>query len=751
MNTPDIIRDCWNRLGWRFICANGKQPLRTGTFGKTIKRETSLGEVLTHLHGGGNIGLITGAPSGGLLVLDYDPGAALPDPLPDTVIVRTGRGGLHVYYLMPPGHALTNSTNGAALGPHIDVRGEGGFVVFPPSLHPDTMQRYAFEPGHGPHEMALAPLPDSILHALTAKPERKQVQRASNSARDTNAARRYALSVLEGEAAKVTSAAPGTRNATLNTGALLCCFRDWPVSHDEIEGRMLEAALDAGLPEREARATIASALKAGANDPREIPESARRNGNGAHQGKAHADASEAPEGGDLDAVRTARLTMATAARRLAELHGPDIRHHSGLGWLAWDGRRWGQDEKDVMLRARDLREEILRERELRGYAQPGCEGLSKAYHRHAREVHSDKGLRAVLHLAQSEPGINGDGIEWDAHPDLLNCANGTIDLRTGKLGMHRREHYLTQCTPLEFDPNAQCPRFEQFLAEIFFGERALVDYFQWVAGYSLTGDISAQVWFILHGCGANGKTTLLDALRFALGPDYAHQLDPDELLQHPLARHSTERAALRGKRLVLASESPEGRRLNEPLIKSLTGGDPQRARFMRENSFEFFPVLKLFLGTNHRPSVRDDSGGFWRRVRLIPFNATFPPESRDPSLPEKLHGEAPGILAWAVRGAMRHFAQGEPEVPEQVRAAGQEWQTDSDRIAEFLEAECLRNAAMRCGKSDLYKAFTKWGGGGESLRSFNRRMEARGFAEGRMTGGKTCWLGIGLAAQSGAE
>ena len=448
--------------------------------------------------------------------------------------------------------------------------------------------------------------------------------------------------------------------------------------------------------------------------------------------------------GTVDKVKSTRLSEHAAARRLLKLHGEDMRHAAGLGWLVWDGYRWARREKAAWRRVQDLSSVVRAELADLGMVP---EDIAKAYYAHAKRIESAAGKKAILEEAEAVEGIDGDSIEWDAQPWMLNCPNGILDLRTGRLGQHVREHHITKLCAVEYDPAAVSPAWIKFLEEVFGWNYDVINYLQWALGYALTGRTDHDVFYVLHGEGSNGKTTLLDVVQSVLGEDYSQQISPEELMAQTFARHTTELAQLRGARLVVATETSEGRRLNEPLIKALTGGDKMRARFMREDSFEFMPELKLFIGTNHRPVIRDGSVGMWRRVRLIPFEVQFLAEQRDPYMKEKLLEEREGILAWLVAGAMQ-VEDGEPNLPDVVSAATQEYQTDSDVLGKFLEEECDLLEHFTVSKSVLYRAFHAWTNGRcESKKAFGTKIASRGFEESSRHGAQRAWKGIGLLSQ----
>lgn len=438
---------------------------------------------------------------------------------------------------------------------------------------------------------------------------------------------------------------------------------------------------------------------------------------------------------------TAALSDLALANRLAVKCGGDLKHHSGLGWLEWDGRRYLHNEKGARRHAHTLGKLLRKEVAERKVTDPE---RARKWYAAAKRAESASGIKAVLQVAEALESFDADHNEFDPDPWLLNCPNGTIDLRTGELRGHKREDFITVLCPTPFNPEADCPRFLECLANIFCNDVELVSYFQQVAGYVLSGYTAWDLFFILWGSGSNGKSTLMEILSAVLGQDLSHQINPEELMAQKYARHTTELAALRGKRLVTAVETNQGRRINESLIKALSGGDPIRARFMNKDSFEFVPSLKLFISTNHKPTIRDASDGMRRRLRLIPFNARFDGEKRDLNLADTLKSEAEGILAWAVRGAV-NAAKGEPAVPACVRLASDTYLTEQDTIGQFFEQCCESWDHAIVGKAELHRAYVAWTGGKcESQREFGNHLSERGFTGARAKGGKHVWRGIAL-------
>jgi putative DNA primase/helicase len=312
--------------------------------------------------------------------------------------------------------------------------------------------------------------------------------------------------------------------------------------------------------------------------------------------------------------------------------------------------------------------------------------------------------------------------------------------------------------PVEYDPQAACPMWEAFLDRIMAGNQKLIRYLQKAAGYSLTGDVSEQAFFIPYGSGANGKSVFLTTLLAVLG-DYGIQAPPDLLMVKQGERHPTELADLKGARLVVAIESEEGKRLAESLVKQLTGGDKIKARRMREDFWGFDATHKLWLATNHKPIIRGSDYAIWRRIRLIPFNVTIPPEEQDKQLPAKLQQELPGILRWAVEGCLVWQREGLGEPPE-VRAATESYRAEMDVIATFLNGCCIVNPLAKAKVKDLYQAYVEWCKENNeyplSQRVLGTRLLERGFKQRKGAKGQRFWLGIGLleaaqVAQGGAN
>ncbi len=327
----------------------------------------------------------------------------------------------------------------------------------------------------------------------------------------------------------------------------------------------------------------------------------------------------------------------------------------------------------------------------------------------AHSAESAHKREAMLKLARSEPPIPIVPAALDKDPWIFNCPNGSIDLHTGKLCEHRREDYITKLCPVEYQPDAPCPTWLKTLDRIFDGDHDVTGYLQRFIGYCLTGDVSEQIFNIWHGVGANGKSTVANALMEMLGPDYAMKAAADLLLQKYGNEHPTALTDLHGKRFVACIETDDGRRMAESLVKELTGGDIIRARRMREDYWEFSPTHKVVLACNHRPTVRGTDHAIWRRLRLVPFSVVIPPHERDKHLPAKLRAELAGILAWAVRGCLDWQRQGLGE-PKAVVEATAEYQTAEDTLRNFIQDCCTTGPGARVKAAALLDSYREWSG-----------------------------------------
>ena len=290
------------------------------------------------------------------------------------------------------------------------------------------------------------------------------------------------------------------------------------------------------------------------------------------------------------------------------------------------------------------------------------------------------------------------------------------------------------------------------------GRDELVTYLQRALGYAITGSTREQVLFFLFGVGANGKSTLLEAVKSVMGPDYSVEAAPGLLLSKNSEQHPAERAQLFRKRLVTTIEVEDGRRFAESWVKQLTGSDQITARRMREDFWSFDPTHKIFLAANHKPEIRGTDPAIWRRIRLIPFEATFSGGKQDKTLQEKLAAECEGILAWLVAGAVSWHRDG-LQAPREVLAATETYRSEQDVLGDFVAECCVEgNDSLTASSAELYDAYTRWhrdavGGQALTQTAFGRRLAEKGFLKARFTGGpskgKNYWKGVGLVKSEG--
>lgn len=443
------------------------------------------------------------------------------------------------------------------------------------------------------------------------------------------------------------------------------------------------------------------------------------------------------------------------AERFADQWGEITRFDYTRGlWMTWRDTHWSADDRgEVVERMKSVAANILQVEVpvMRAASvEPGdyYESMARSLVKDAHKLHNRSTILASLGLAQSMHTLVTSASQYDADPLLFNCLSGTVDLRDGRVRKHNPLDYMTQMgrTPLGAE-GEDCPRWKQFLLEIMRGDAEMVDYLQRVLGYILTGDTSEQCFFMLYGMGANGKSTFINVVQHILG-DYAKTAEFNTFLD--LNRGAAPRndlAVLTGKRFVVASEGSEGKSLDEAVIKQFCGGDNVSARLLHKELFEFRPVCKIMLATNHKPIVRGTDEGIWRRMRLVPFLANFTEAQRDPGLEHKLKAEAPAILRWMVQGCQLWLSQG-LSMPQAVKEATSEYRSSMDVFQTFLEERCSTDAASSVNSQELYDTYTAWcadNGIRLPLRQslFNQRLEERGYRR-KKSNGRNMWAGLRL-------
>ena len=640
------------------------------------------------------VGIVTG-PLSGVLVLDVD-GPEGEKELqkhghPATPMARTAGGGMHLYFKHPEHHVRT----GIRVAPGLDVKASGGYVVAPPSIGSNGQP---YEWILSPEEAELAEPPEWLMRLL----ERSR---------------------SKGPSAPVGERIPpGERNGVL--ASLAGTMRRRGMGEAEILAALQVANEQRCQPPLQAEEVEKIAASVARYEPADNVVSISVNGHG-----------------DTTLPRGYNLTDLGNAERFVAQHGENIRYCYLWGkWLGWTGTRWGRDDAGLVHR---LAKKTVRSM-YREASDAEDEERRKAIAKHASRSEGADKIKAMLELARSEVPVAPD--ELDSDPWLLNASNGTVDLRTGAMREHRREDLITKLAPVEYEPNATAPTWEAFLERVLPSEE-LRTFVQRAAGYSATGDTSEQVMLINHGAGNNGKSTFQEALAAALG-DYSMRAPTEMLMAKRAGGVPNDVARLKGARFVAASETEEGRRLAESLVKDLTGQDTISARFMRAEWFDFRPTHKLWLSTNHKPEIRGTDNAIWRRLRLVPWTVAIPPAERDRKLAEKLRNELPGILGWVTRGCIDWRREG-LQAPAEVRKATAGYRSEMDVLGDFLADRCFRGERLQVGKDELYKAYQMWseaaGERMETKRKFGMLLKERGIEDGRNSERtKRIWKGIGL-------
>ena len=414
--------------------------------------------------------------------------------------------------------------------------------------------------------------------------------------------------------------------------------------------------------------------------------------------------------------------------------------------LCWDGKRYAWDERGEAVKlAHATARSIFHEA-----ADTEDEDEQKAIAKWALASQNESRINAML--SQARPYLAVGMEELDRDPWLINCQNGTLDLRTGKLKDHDPADRITKIVPVDYDPDAPAPRFKRFLKEALVDD-AVIKFVKRYSGYTLTGITRERLLAILYGFGKNGKTTLVELLHEVLG-DYARNTDVETLLIKKYQGVGNDVAALKGARFVSAAEVEKGRRLAESKVKQLTGRDTVTARFLFGENFDFKPEFKLWLSTNNKPVIQGTDDAIWDRIRLIPFTQRFDGHKADPKLPDKLRHEIAGVFAWMVEGCLEWQEHGLQE-PKTVTEATKQYREEMDTLASFLDEVCVMGPHHRVLAEKLYQRYAMWcddsGERKDPKKAFVARLEERGFERRRETAGvnkgRYIWLGIGFRSE----
>ena len=682
----------------------------------------------------------------GVVCLDFDgaPGQETAGRLGLRPHVITPSGGYHVYVEHPGAGRRVKTLNAktkrelAARYPGLDIRADGGYAL---AFGHNAAGDYAWTREPEPEPISALPRELSDFLGLTDYHSQPRVDRRP----EASPAGDFSPSPEFWIVRALTEARSQGRN---NGGHWLACqLRDNGISEAEAAGAL--RAYVARVPDTNTK---------GAREPYTWEEAAAslRNAYAArprekaiNQSRPPAPpppARPAPPAAPPEPPRVFPRTDLGNAERLRERHKASIRFcHAWGAWLVWDGHRWEKDNSGAIYRyAADTVRHILAE----------AAGLMdsdqrKEHTKWARQSESRDKLKAMIELCGQLSGIAITPAEMDLDPWLLNCQNGTLDLRAGQLRPQRREDLITRICPVDYDQHAPAPTWKQFVDSIMLNRESLAGFLQRATGYALTGLVTEKVCFILHGGGDNGKTTFLEAIKAVLG-DYSGQVLIETLM---VARShdggpSPDIADLRGVRFITSSEVEDGQRLAESRIKYLTGMSTIKTRRLYEDTWEFQPQFTIFLDCNHLPAVRGTDRAIWDRLKRIPFDLKLEPHERDRHLMSKLMQERAGILRWAVEGCKEWAAAGLGQT-EEVTEATALYRGEMDVIGRFLEDTTATDGppTMRTQARTLYRAYREWcAAAGEyelSERKFGERLTQRGIIRRRTESGNV-YQGIRL-------
>jgi putative DNA primase/helicase len=411
--------------------------------------------------------------------------------------------------------------------------------------------------------------------------------------------------------------------------------------------------------------------------------------------------------------------------------------------MRWENDRWTWCEKEEQMHcAKKVAEKLMLDAQAVFKNEPE---RGKKHIQHAMNSHNLSRLEAAVKLAISEDGMTATSNELDLDPMILGVQNGVVDLKSGVLVANVPDMLITRFCHANYVLGAQCPRWLQFLYEVFDGDLETIETIQRALGYTLTGSITEEVLFICFGHGSNGKSVFNNVTSTIYG-DYARMAPPSMLTIRSGSDTGprNDLAALAGSRYVAINELQSGDRLDEQVVKMIAGREPISARFLHKEFFEFMPTFKPWLRTNHKPIIIGDDDGIWRRLVLIPFSRSFAAEEKDPHLESKLLAERDGILMWMIEGALNWLKDGLKLSP-RIKCEINSYRSDSDLLGEFINEKCAKNPNAKIDQSTLFFRWQSWctanGVKHGAKATFTRRLSERGYAESK-SNGKRFYAGL---------
>lgn len=681
-----------------------------------------------------NIGIATGAGDRPLFVLDVDIGhgtgkqgddtlrhlEARHGKLPTTWICRTGGGGLHYYFQCDD----PSVTVGVDVLPGLDFRGRGGYVIAPPSVH-SSGGRYEWAEENSPTEGTLPARIPGWLHDLL----RKDMHSPGRPRRTDDTPE-----IIP----------EGSRNAELFR--LASSLRAKGLTATELAAAMMqinEERCDPPLSSEEINTICQSVSK-----------------------YERGTATQRCWGGE--SVKPPDFSDAGNAEVFARIYRDELIFTDSMGWLFWDGMKWQRDDHKAATCALDLSARMLEEamQENRSallnhaeaqarFAETGnpADGdlvkkaeaekkAAKAFLTHAQNLRGAPRIRNMLELSKQAMVIKAD--QLDANPTELNTPAGIVDLTDGSIRPHDRAAYCSQMTAV--GPSVEgAEMWADFLGTITCGDESVQTFLQNVAGMALLGAVYQEGIVIAYGGGRNGKSTFFNALGAVVG-DYTGSIEIGTLTTER-GNKGAALATLRGKRLVITGELEEHQRLSVATLKRIASTD----RLVIEEKYKQPETVKqthtLVLFTNHLPRVGSTDNGTWRRLTVVPFNASIPPGEGVQNYAEVLANKAGGaVISWAIEGAVSFAKNGyRLDTPEAVAAATRDYREREDWLTNFIEGRCERKPGAREGARDLYRAYKSWAEeAGEFVRrerDFSVAMETAGYKKSRLQG-RFFWVGL---------
>lgn len=581
--------------------------------------------------------------------------------LPDTLKSISGGGGRHLFWSYPAdGVPVSNKVNWL---PGVDIRSDGGYIIIPPSTHVSG-GRYSWI---NDDTQSPAVPPTDLITAI----------RTSMSA---PVQREYGI-----DAASILQGVPeGRRDHTLFLAA--CSLRrklgDDQRAAVEILIKAAAAASDPPFPEADALRKVEQAWKMDHTDEDITWGYVNSGGQMFHH-----------------------LTDVGNKNRFVESLAENFRFVHGLGWVEYGPIGWTSVPESVIAYAAEGVAGIVRDE------VPLIDDatMKNAWKRHALKSESSGSVHAIVSLAQNDPRLRLNLVDFDANDDEISCMNGIVNLRDGSIRPFSRDDLVTKNTGVIYDPDFTLPQWTNFLHQSTGSDEVLIDYLQMAAGYTLTGRTTEECFFVLSGPTASGKSTFVDAL-LAMSGDYSTTTQSETFMYRKnQSTAKNELARLVGMRCVTMSEIREGEVFDEALVKQFTGGDKVSARFLYQETFTYTPQMKMWIATNHDPSARERA--LMRRIKRILFPYTVPPEKRDAKLKQMLKDPDVGgraVLAWAVRGAMRYYAMNKLSEPAQVQMAVYAYQQENDTFSHFITEKLAIDASYETDLQMLYDAFRMW-------------------------------------------